>query len=83
MTTLNDKDVRHLISKQFEIAGIDKTYDDVLGNDNWYDEDVITEEQEHEFYNYLLTYFRKKRLNKTYAKRFTNMFILMWGLRRK
>ena len=76
-----EKVVEHLVNKQFEFAGSELTFDDVLGVENWYMQTSITCEQSNEFRLYAIDYIRKQlRLRKLAAEKEVGWFCLGYGL---
>ena len=77
-----EKIVEHLINKQFEIAGHQVTFEDILDKERWYVEYEMTCEQASEFNKYAYKYIKKKLyLNKIQAERELNWFCLQYGLK--
>lgn len=84
MRFLTEEEFRHLINKQFEIAGIDKTFEDVQKEEYWFDKYTITPKQAEEYKKYVLNFVRKKlKWTKKPAERAVAWFILQYGLRKK
>lgn len=75
--------VTTMINKMFEIAGHSVTYDDIVNRkDDWYAQWTMTEEQNKEWREWGISYFRKKaRFPKYMAEREMAMFDLMYGLK--
>lgn len=77
-----EKIVEHLINKQFEVAGHQVTFEDILDKERWYVKYEMTCEQASEFRKYAYNYIKKKLyLNKIQAERELNWFCLQYGLK--
>lgn len=78
----SDKVFRHLIDKQFELAGIEITFDDVVGQPDWYDKYTMTCEQSRDFRSYGIDYIRKQlRVRKEKARSEMDWFCLAYSLK--
>lgn len=68
-----------LINLQLKPHG--KTYDDVVGQHDWYMKFNTTREKEQDFIKEAIKIVRTKlRMNKSIAEKEVNWFILQWGL---
>lgn len=69
-----------LVNKQLE--PFNKTYNDVVGVEDWYIQYVVTPEQESEFIKWGADYLQKKLgLTKKQSEMEMNWFVLQWGLK--
>lgn len=69
-----------LVNKQLE--PFNKTYNDVVGVEDWYIQYVVTPEQESEFIKWGVDYLQKKLgLTKKQSEMEMNWFVLQWGLK--
>lgn len=77
--------VRELINKQFQICGIDLTYDDVTNNKipNWYSKYTCTEKQNKKWREFGVKFLIKNGFTKKNAQKEMNYFNLDYGLRLK
>lgn len=58
----DEKKLREIIDKMFEIAGHDLRYEDVKGRkDNWYQQYTMTEAQRDEWRDWSIKYLKKRR----------------------
>lgn len=78
--------IKDLINKQFEIAGYNLTYDDVLGQEDWLQRYPISAEKRVEFMSWMSSCKKKvvgvSNLNiQVNNSRFISMFDLQYGLR--
>ena len=77
-----EKVVEHLINKQFEMAGHQVTFDEILGVENWFQKYTMTCTQSIEFRKYAYKYIKKALyLNKHRAESETGWFTLQYGLK--
>lgn len=72
----------HLINKMMEVAGHNKTYTDLLTEeDGWYSRYTWSKEQYEEFEVFAIQYLRKKlRINKGRAEKEVAWFLFAYGL---
>jgi len=77
-----DKAVKDLINKMFEIAGHSVCFDDVLGVDDWYQKYTMTVAQSEEFKRWGKKYLMKElRMYAKSAEREMMWFTLNYGLK--
>lgn len=73
--------IKHLVDKQFEFAGHQITFDDVLGVQDWFSTYKMTCEQSDAFRKYAYQYVKKAlRLTKDRAESEVGWFGLQYGL---
>lgn len=79
----NQKMVRDLINKMFEIAGHNVTYDDIKDRkDEWFTEWTMTMEQNNEWKKWGREYLKKEmKMWPKLVEREMEMISLMWGLK--
>jgi hypothetical protein len=79
----NQKMVRDLINKMFEIAGHNVTYDDIKDRkDEWFTEWTMTMEQNNEWKKWGREYLKKEmKIWPKLVEREMEMISLMWGLK--
>ena len=75
--------IKELVNLQYQVAGIDKTYDYAIQYPNWYSEDVIEQEVfVNEFKPKAIDILRSRlKITKKVAEREIDWFSLMYGLR--
>lgn len=75
--------IKDLINKQFEIAGYNLTYDDVLGQDDWLQRYPISAEKRVEFMSWMSSCKQvvKDSWMQVNNERYIAMFDLQYGLR--
>lgn len=72
----------HLVEYQLKMVG--KTLSDVEGDEEWYINNTMTEEQHEEFKHYAISLLQKIfKFNKTRARQTFQWFDLQFGLRIK
>jgi hypothetical protein len=72
----------HLVEYQLKMIG--KTFSDVEGDEKWYTNNTMTEEQHQEFKRYAIPLLKKIfKFNKARAEETFGWFILQFGLRIK
>lgn len=80
----NDHIVEDIIDKQFEIAGLDLSYKDILYVKEWYLKYTYSTEQSKKWEQWVAKYLEKKmKLTKKTAQREASWFSLMYGLKIK
>lgn len=81
----DEKLVKDLIDKMFEIAEHAVTYEDIKGReDDWYVQWEMTEDQNQEWKDWGKEYLRKKgRMSKLSAEKTMSWIDLMYGLKIK
>ena len=79
----NQKMIRDLINKMFEIAGHNITYDDIKDRkDEWFTEWTMTMEQNNEWKKWGREYLKKEmKVWPKLVEREMEMISLMWGLK--
>ena len=76
--------MKDAINKQFEIAGHNVTFDDIVGleNDGWYNKYTITFSQHKKFKEWWIKEFEKRRLGLYKPAEYEfSIFDLMYGLK--
>jgi len=58
MKKFTKDNLKTIINKQFEIAWINKTFEDIKDSDTWFTDNTMTREQELEFRDYLRVYLK-------------------------
>lgn len=75
-----DKLRKELINHQLAPHGVE--YNDVLHNENWFNEYTTTVEEQENFRQYIIDSLRTRlRMSKKMAEKEAGWFLLQWGLR--